>query len=240
MRRIAALLAAALAACERIDSQDIGTAGIYADLTADGYGGGVTLVSAELWAGGELSNVSVDLGPCDRLVATLDGVERQMSQRDDVFGRVWYEASFSGEPEGALLRIAFLRSDAGGCSAPGPSAPDSEVTLPAPFSVTAPAPGAALRRSASFTVSWTPARPDPMQLWVSGPCVKPALFAASSDAPGLVVPAGSIQPLSDPFASCSLELELVRSRDGVVDAAFGEGGRFVARQTRKVSAQSIP
>jgi len=240
MRLAMVLMAAALAACEQIASGDIGTHGIYADLEADGFGGGVTFASAELRAGGELSNVTVDLDPCDRLTATLSGVERTMSKRDDVLGRVWYETSFASEPEGAELRIAFIRSDSGGCSAPGPSAPDSTVTLPAPFSVTAPAPGATLRRSAPFTVSWTPARPDPMRLWVTGPCVHPAAFGASPGAASLVVPAGSIQPLSDPLASCSLELELVRSRAGVVDPAYGEGGRFVARQTRRVTAQSMP
>lgn len=240
MRRAAVLLAAALAGCEQIQSQDIATHGIYADLSADGQGTGVTWVSAELRAGGDLSNVSVDLGPCDRLTATLAAVERTMARRDDVLGRVWYEATFSGEPEGALLRIAFLRSDTGGCNAPGPSAPDSAVTLPAAFAVTAPAAGSALRRSASFAVTWTPARLDPMWLTVSGPCVWPASFAASPGASGLVVPAGSIQPIADPFAICGLELTLVRGRDGTVDPAFGEGGRFVARQTRRVTAQSVP
>lgn len=240
MRLATVLAAAALAGCEQIDSQDIATRGIYADLEVDGFGGGATFVSAELRAGGELSNVTVDLGPCDRLTATLAGVEQPMAERDDVLGRVWYETSFLGEPEGVQLRIAFLRSDTGGCSAPGPSAPDSAVTLPAPFSMTAPAAGAALRRSASFSVGWTPARPDPMRLWVTGPCVRPVLFTAPPGAASLVVPAGSIQPFSDPLATCGMELELVRSRAGVVDPAFGEGGAFVARQTRRVTVQSVP
>ncbi len=240
MRRTAWLLAAALAACEQIQSQDIATGGIYADLSADGYGSGVTWASAELRAGGDLSNVSVDLGPCDRLTATLAGVERVMSRRDDVLGRVWYQASFPGEPAGAELRIAFLRSDGGGCSAPGPSAPDSAVVLPAPFAVTAPTAGASLRRSASFAVSWTPPSPDPLWLTVSGPCLWLASFAASPGATGLVVPAGAIQPLADPLASCTAQVELVRARDGTVDPAFGEGGRFLARQTRRVTVQSVP
>ena len=240
MRPTAALLAAALAGCETIESQDIATHGMYADLASDGFGGGVTYVSAELRAGGDLSNVSVDLGPCDRLTATLGSVEHSMGRRDDILGRVWYQATFTGEPAGAELRVAFLRSDTGSCSAPGPSAPDSAVTLPAPFSVTAPGAGTPLRRGAPFTVSWTPASPDPMWLTVSGLCVRLATFAASPGASGLLVPAGAIQPVVDPLASCSLELELTRGRSGTVDPAFGEGGRFVARQTRRVTAQSVP
>ncbi|HEU4384066.1 MAG TPA: hypothetical protein VFR85_11280 [Anaeromyxobacteraceae bacterium] len=240
MRRATALFAAALAGCETIQSQDIATHGLYADLESDGYGTGVTHVSAELRAGGDLSNVSVDLGPCDQLSATLGGEGHVMARRDDILGRVWYEAIFGGEPAGAVLRIAFLRSDAGGCSAPGPNAPDSAVTLPAPFSVTAPAAGTPLRRSASFTVSWTPASQDPMALLVSGPCIRLASFAASPGASGLVVPTGAIQPVYDPLASCTMDLELTRVREGTVDPAFGEGGRFVARQTRRVTAQTVP
>lgn len=240
MRRIAALLAAALAGCESIQSEDIATHGIYADLESDGYGSGTTLVSAELRAGGELSNVTVDLGPCDRLAATLGGLERTMARRDDVLGRVWYETSFAGEPAGAPLRVAFLRTDGGGCTAPGPSAPDSTVTLPAPFSIAAPAAGASLSRSAPFAVSWTPATPDPMRLTIAGLCVRAASFAVAGGTSSMLVPAGALQPVSDPLASCAVELELTRFRTGTVDPAFGEGGRFVARQTRRVTAQSVP
>ena len=229
------LAAFALAACEQIDSADIATHGIYADLEVVASGNGTSVVRAELRAGGDLSNVSVEVVGGDRLVATQGAASRTMGRRDDVLGRIWYEASFATQAEDAPFGVAFLRE------APLESAPDSAVTLPAPFAILAPEAGATFSRSQGLLVRWSPSRYDPITIRLAGPCLAPQAFALGVDRGAASIPAEMLDPMPGAeLETCDVVVSVVRWREGVVDPAYGEGGRFVASQVRAVVATSAP
>ena len=234
---LALLACAALGGCLSVDSADVATRGLYADLAVEARGDGQSLVSAELRVGGDLSNVCVDLSAGDRLVASEGPVSWTMGRHQDLLGRIWYEAILPTDAEGTEVRVDFERPPDLGASAP-----DSAVTLPAGFAIGAPAPGTSHSRATALTVTWQPGRPDPMQLEVSGFCIAPALLAVPPWAVSVTIGASQLRPLdgTPPGDSCEVDLVLVRSRAGRVDPAYGKGGEFEARQIRGVTIVSTP
>jgi hypothetical protein len=227
---LAVVAAGALAACEQIDSSDVRTHGMYADLAVNADGSGTSVADAELRAGGDASNVSIDLTGGDRFVATLSAVRQTMGRRENGLGKIWYEAVFGTDAENEILRIDFQRGS-GGLDA----ALNSHVTLPAPFAITAPAPAATLSRADGLTVRWTPARTDPVHVTIAGGCTQPRSFAVGVDRGGLAISAAYLAPFSGhELDSCELDVHVTRSRAGVVAPAYGEGGWFMARQVRSV------
>jgi len=239
MRRpgLAILSCVALAGCLSVDSADIATHGLYADLEVEATGDGQSLVSAELRVGGELSNVCVDLGGGDRLMASEGAVSRTLGRRSDVLGRIWYESLLPTDAEGTEVRVALERPPELGVSAP-----DSAVTLPAGFAITSPGQGTSHSRAAALTVAWQPGRADPMRLEVSGFCIAPAFLAVPPWAVSFTIAGSQLRALdgTPPGDSCEVRVVLVRSRAGWVDPAYGEGGSFEARQVRGVTIVSTP
>ncbi len=231
------LACAALAGCLSVDSADVATHGLYADLSVQATGDGQSRVSAELRVGGDLSNVCVDLSGGDRLVASAGLVSRTMARHEDILGRIGYEAVLPTDAEGTEVRVAFERPPE-----LGEGAPDSVTTLPAGFAITAPAPGTSHSRASALTVAWQPARPDPMWLEVSGFCIAPALLEVPPGAASVTVAASRLRALDrpPPGDSCEVDLVLVRGREGYVDPAYGKGGSFQARQIRSVAIVSTP
>jgi hypothetical protein len=231
------LACAALAGCQSVDSADIATRGLYADLAVEATGDGQSGVSAELRVGGDLSNVCVDLSGGDRLVASAGTASRTMTRHQDLLGRIGYEAILPTDAEGTEVRVAFQRPPD-----LGESAPDSAATLPAGFAITAPAPGTSHSRGAALTVAWQPARPDRMWLEVSGFCIAPELLEVPPGATSVTVGASQLRAFDrpPPGDSCDVELVLVRAREGYVDPAYGKGGSFQARQVRSLSIVSTP
>ncbi len=224
-----------LAGCSQVDSDAIRTSGMYADLKIEADGSGGSVASASLTVGGASSVTFINLSGGDSLV-TLVGGNRYAMVRHEVLGVISYRAFPPVNAANAAFRISLLRDgDA--------DAPNSEVTLPAPFAITAPLSGSAFSRATqALTVTWSGSgATDPLTWQISGDCIVGQSGNQASDVGTLLIPAGAIQPRTGQGAnSCTAEIRFFRTRSGTVDPAYGEGGELHARQTRAVSILSTP
>jgi hypothetical protein len=231
------------AGCQSIASNDVKTAGIYADLSAASDGMSTT-VEARLKTGGSLSNTYLDLQSGDSLTA-YDGNDTAPMSRNSVLGEVWYSATFAAGMSGDMIRVDFERAkDMMTQQCLGSGAPNSVATLPEPFTMTGPTSSVAFSRAkSSITVTWTNSgQPDPMNWSVGGTCIAP-LGGTTADTGSLTIAAGQIHGLNDMntnISNCAITIGLSRSRAGRVDAAYGEGGSFGATQGRQITVQSAP
>ncbi|HEY3356780.1 MAG TPA: hypothetical protein VGQ83_26250 [Polyangia bacterium] len=220
-----------LAACEKVHSSAIRTAGMYADLSVTAHGDGHADVGATLRVGGALSNTYVELTSGDELAAVSGGERHVLGKRADIFNIVVYGATFAGDDEDQAFTLAFDRAD-------DTSAPSSTATLPAPFTITAPAAGATFTPASPIQVTWSPAGKDDELSLAADACS--THFAESvADTGTYTIPAGALTPAGAP-QSCAVTITLHRRRAGHVDPAFGEGGSFVATQEREVQVQVAP
>jgi hypothetical protein len=243
MRRIQPVLTLLLplaAACQSIASTDVKTAGIYAALKATADGSPGTTIEARLKTGGSLSNTYLDLQGTDKLTAFF-GSDSQPMARNSLLGEVWYTAQFNQVAENTLVRIDFERGhDPQTMACLGAGAPNSMVTLPAPFSITAPMGGASVSRKSGLTITWSPSGGmDPMSYTVTGDCVTPLTDQIAGDTGTVTI--SKITPLpSQETQSCVVNINIQRARNGTVDSAYGEGGAFGATQVRQISFNSTP
>src|SRR5262245_21418092 len=112
----------ALACTESVESTDIRTSGIYPEIEVVSTNGTSSKVTVWLKVGGDDSNTYLELEGDDTLEATVDGETKTLDGSGDS-----YSATFNTAEEGAEFTIAFLRGDE------DDSAPESVVTMPAPF-----------------------------------------------------------------------------------------------------------
>lgn len=268
MRAIMALVGTTLAfsslACgEKVDSTDVRTHGVYAAMRASAEGNGQTTVTADLRVGGSGSNTHLDLKGSDELVAwAATGQSQKMSKvKPDVLAEYYiYKASLA--VEAGDIVVAFNR---------GPedtSAPNSHVTLPAPFTIAGLAPGQEVSRAVGVTLTWVPSPTGGNMRWersgcLSGAATIPDAGSLTLDPASLVLPivdagapsktpldaspldsaaldAGAGNSLDAGPTSCAAQVCLERSGSGMVDPAFGEGGSFSATQRRCVAFNLVP
>lgn len=235
----------ASAACERVESSDVRTSGIYADMTVTARGDGESQVSAALRVGGSLSNTYLELVDGDELMAIQGEDEVRMSKRSIPLGPVSYVASFPVDAENTPFRVSFSREphDEAEKACRGGSAPSSFATLPAPFTIDGPDAGRTFSRADDdIEVTWSPTGSRDRMSWrVSGSCVENDSGDIDSDSGRFVVRRGDLRPIENRERDdCSLTIEIVRQRAGQIDPAYGEGGRFVARQVRQIRVESVP
>lgn len=234
--------AAGLGGCAHTSSSDVATDALYADMAVSADGSGQTIATAALKVGGATSNDFLDLSNTDTLVATADSSNQQTMVREEALGAVWYQAIFAVDSAGTLFQIAFNRQP--NSNMPNPvSAPDSHVTLPAPFAITAPAQNAQYSRASDpVTVTWSGSgQTDPMSYVATGDCVEALSQTISSDSGTLTIPAGTIVPHSGQGAtSCTVTIKIYRSRAGTIDPAYGKGGKISGTQVRSIDILSKP
>ena len=226
----------ALAGCSNSQSTDIETHGIYADLRATADGTGSTVLMAALKVGTSTSNDFLEVVGDDSLVG-LHATASQPMAKQELLGAIWYTTTFAVDSSGAPFKISFNR---------GPShvsAPNSDATLPAPFSITAPAGGATFSRATDpIPLTWSASGgTDPMSYLISGDCIVAKSVTFPADNGTFTIPAGAIQPAANQTGtSCQIAIQLARDRAGVIDPAYGNGGAFTASQARKVTVLSAP
>jgi hypothetical protein len=233
----AALLAGAAVGCEDVDSDSVLTSGLYADMSVDATGDGTSDVTVYLRVGGALSNTFLNLVGDDRLRALADS-ENKMLTHLQLLNMHWYETSFDTDAEDTEFLVAFERTVDQG-------APNSVVTLPAPFEITEPVGGETFSRDVDdIVVGWAPAGSvDEMTLSITGSCIDSYYATIPSDTGTITIGAGEIEP-SDPDApipeSCAMSIAIERRREGDIDPHYGEGGFIDASQRRSVSVTSAP
>jgi len=221
------------AGCTTVESSDILTSGIHADLTASSAGEGSTAVSAVLYLGNPVNLNFVDLTGDDELVASNGGQSKVMSELI-VLNIVNHHATFQTDDEGQEFSIDFQRSVDNG-------APDSTVTLPAKFTLTGPT--AATSRAAAISLDWSPAgSPDDMAWQATGDCIELATGTISGDPGNVSLPANTLQKrmAMGTLDSCMVTISVRRSREGQLDPAYGKGGQFTGVQARTVTVMSNP
>lgn len=230
------------AACEQVDSVDVRTHGIYADLSVTDYGDDDVEVKASLRVGGSNSNTYLDLVAGDRLEARARGETKRMDRDSDLFGAIRYRARFERDDDDRTFNVAFLRGRS------DTSAPDSVAELPAPFTagITFERGGDTLsREDDDLYLRWTPASTGSIHIDLSGSCIH-SWDADVRDDGSLRIDAGELEHLDldpdddDVDTTCAVTVTLTRERQGEVDDAYGEGGRFSARQVRTVRFTSKP
>lgn len=240
---IAALGLVVTTACENVNSDDVDTEGVYADLYVTADGDGSSLVYAALKVGGANSNTFLDLTDGDTLIAYQD-TDSNVMIRHTLAGKVWYESSFPVDAEDTPFKVSFLRVHTGQGSEEcvGASAPDSDVTMAAPFNMTAPTAGTTFSRASDdVVVSWDNTGSDQMFWAMGGSCIEPRLEEITGDPGTFTILAAEFQPLQNQEAeTCDVTISIERRRAGTIDTAYGEGGHIYARQLRSVTISSAP
>lgn len=238
MRRIALwTVVLAAAGCQPVESTDIKTSGVYADIWVEADGSGETDVGTTLRVGGALSNTFLELQAGDELWATDGFASKQMSELF-LLGYVSYFASFAGDAEDTEYVVSFERAD-------DVSAPDSWVRLPGPFEIVAPASGTSFSRASdNVVITWEPSGTLDDMSWrvIGGSCADADNLPDIAGDPGVMtLEVGDVVALEGHESeSCSITVELTRSRPGTLDPAYGEGGTVYARQVRKIELLSAP
>lgn len=221
------------AGCQTVDSSDILTSGIHAELSVVASGDGTTDVQAVLYLGNPINLNFVDLTGDDELIAIHGSQEKQMSELI-VLNIVSHRASFPVDAEGELFEIDFRRTVDNG-------APSSTATLPAKFTLTGPT--AATSRTAAMPLSWTPASSgDPMSWQATGDCIDLATGTITGDTGSFSVPANTLQKrmAAGVADNCVVTISVRRSRVGDIDPAYGKGGYIAGAQVRTVTVMSTP
>lgn len=226
------LMASLGASCASIDSSDIKTSGIYADFEAKSNGEGTTLVSANLKVG-QNSNTYLDLVEGDTLQVSFQE-ETATMERKNLGSMIWYESRFPTDELDSSFTLNFQREN-------DDSAPDSNVSLPAPFEITVPSQGDSFSMSADkIDIAWNNSgSDDEMKIMISGDCFYGQNITIEND-PGVYIIDNAILEPIDETNNCSGKLTLMRKRFGSIDDNFGEGGEFTGLQVRHITINLTP
>lgn len=222
----------ALAACQKTDSSDILTSGVYADLAAIGDGTS-TDVSATLFLGEPIHLTYLDLNGDDRLIASHGSDDKDMIE-STVLNVVSHHAQFASSAEGDAFTIAFERTvDAG--------APSSVATLPSGFTL-AGVPGTQ-SRAAELTMSWLPGGTGDAMSWqATGDCIELEGSSITGDTGTATIAPNTLKKrMGTGIADqCTVTLTVTRSRPGELDAHYGKGGQISGQQRRSLTFTSTP
>lgn len=237
-----AALAVTAAGCMPIDSTNLETSGLYADFRA-GLGADGVAVSADLKTGPGITSTEVRLSPDDRFVAYAGGQSFPMVE--DTCDRCVpgvvppHVAVLPASAAGAQIRIALERDH-------GVSAPQSFIRLPATHEIVSPPAGmftaaspASRARLLPITVTWAPvASDDAVDVNVAGCDSNFAHHLAA----GSTQFSFDLRRLTPAVAAavCDVYFQVTLSRQGVVDPAYGKGGRFIAARERDAIVTTGP
>ncbi|MCO4745480.1 MAG: hypothetical protein KC912_11880 [Proteobacteria bacterium] len=220
------------AGCDEIMSTDLETADMSAEIAVFADGSGGSEAEVLLRSGSTASLTFVELTGADILTATL-GEDSVEMVGVDLAALHRYEASFDTSPPNETFTFALDREvDAG--------APSSTLELPEPFDLgTLPA---SISDSDSLEITWSPSgESDAMSIRIEGSCISTFREDISTDDGAWTLPAGSLEPIDgDNPQSCTLDVRLTRSRAGVLDAGFGQGGTIAGKQTRDADVAFSP
>ena len=229
-------LCTVLSACNTVNSKDLKTSGITADITIDGSSS-QTSVTAFLSTGSGLGADPVNLDPGDTL-STSDGTNSQVMVKASN-GK--YITSFPGNTSKPYTVSLTRNADV--------DAPNTAVTLPAPFTINSPTANQTFVSNAPIPLTWSPAAGSgTLKTNHSVDCTDNTGATLSSNSASYTISnTGNTSitlsmPTPSPgttLASCSAIITLKLSTNGTVDPAYGSGS-IVGRQTRSVSILVTP
>jgi hypothetical protein len=234
MKRLALLVL--ITACTKVDSEDILTHGMNAQIEARGDAFGNTTVTTTLYLGDPINLNFVELSSGDELIAT-NGANSKPMQESSILNITSYSAQFSTNVADEEFEVAFIRTVDNG-------APSSTVTIPDPFDIEPYT--NSVSRAADMTIAWSAPGSDKMEWSVSGSCIDAAGAALQADTGGALLQAGTIKkrmstgPNDVVPESCEATLQLTRSRDGDLDPGYGKGGSITGTQVRTTTFTTSP
>ncbi|MDP2269811.1 MAG: hypothetical protein Q8K32_03700 [Archangium sp.] len=218
----------ALASREALSSTSLKTSGLSAEIVVDLPAEGKLSARAILKTRSD-SLIPVELGPGDTLTATLGDTTREMMRQG---AATEYTAQFDNPGPGTPVQIAFSRNAEVG-------APASTVRLPRVIAFTTPASGTRVPRTAGLTVRWNPWADERQHLIARGDCIERVDAELDPLAESHLLAGFKSRPGHE-SETCAVLIEVYRSQKGLLDPAWGLGGRFEATTSRTVSIQSIP
>jgi hypothetical protein len=223
-----AVVLGAMACSEQVDSTDVRTSGIYADIEVLAPGSGKSDVEVDLRVGGASSNTHLEMKGADKLTATVGAVTKVLGKSGNV-----YVTTFDGDAAETQFIFAFTR---------GPddtSAPSSSVTLPEPFIISGIA--QTVSRQFGFTATWQAGtKGEPMGWVLRGDCLVTQVGSMADAGQTVISPSQLIPVVGQDQATCNASFCLERDRRGTLDPAFGEGGVISAGQSRCAAFLSAP
>ncbi|WP_112237372.1 hypothetical protein [Kribbella monticola] len=222
MRLLAVLLVTALVVtgCSTVDSADIRTSGMTADLLVELPESGQ---AAEVTASFRVGTLTyVELGSGEKVTVSAQGLTEEL-RRGKFAGATRYTGQLEATEPGTEFTLDLERDG------DNTSAPRSTVVLPESVHLVAPVAGARLSRRTAVQVRF--ASGPPQRLTWTGQCVQSgdleieAGRSAATIAAGLIraIPSTSASPRSGGSDSCQLTLTLTRRTTGKLDAAFKDG-----------------
>ncbi|WP_437314364.1 hypothetical protein [Sorangium sp. So ce385] len=220
-----------LAGCtETLDSKQIRTGGISATIEATAESASSTSVKATLKAGGDESNTYVILSAGDRISATADGEEVEMSSESSGV----YVAHFDIGEGGTEFTVRLDRED-------DDDAPNNAGTLPDPFDLEA-LPKDPVPRGEDLTVTWAPSGSgDDMVIRVDGRCIFAKTFDVGGDPGTYTIEADELEATSSQEPeSCDVDLVISRTRGGTTDKTLDPESSFELSQVRQGRFTSAP
>jgi hypothetical protein len=213
-----------LPACESIESADLDTSGIWADIDVTHNGNGALEVQAELKTG-RRSNTWLQLTDGDQLHAQLGDDTPQRMRGEELLSRFWYAVTFNDVPEDALVTVAFTREEK-------TDAPLSQVRMPLNFELTSPATNDRYVPGDVIAITWSNTSSDRFKLKAEGDCVE-TFEQTVSDNGRFEVPAADFTRRGE-APGCRIKLQASRIRGGQIDSAF-DGGEMRGWQVRTVN-----
>ncbi len=222
----------ASASCTKHDSDNILTSGIYASIAASANGGGQTQVTATLFLGNPINLDFIELQGDDQLIAESGGVVKVMTETE-ILNIVTYGAVFDFDDEGTEFTVQFLRTVDDG-------APLSIATLPGPFNITTTPPAGA-SRGADLVIDWSPSGTGDRMSWqAQGDCINSVNGTITDDPGSMTIPANTLVKRQGDMIpdDCQVTVELRRSRSGILDQGYGEGGVVTGEQVRSLAFTS--
>jgi hypothetical protein len=237
-----ALTVLVVAGCTPVNSSRLETSSLYAEfragLGADGVG-----ITAELQTGSGVSDADVRLSASDRFVAYVG--EQSFPMKEDTCDRCVpgqvppHVALLPASAATAQIRIALERGD-------GVSAPQSFVRLPASHDIVSPPAGmfsaaspASRARTRNITVTWAPtAADDTVDVNVAG-CESNFANHLAAGSTQFSFDLGRLTP-AVATEMCDVYFQVTLSREGIVDPAYGKGGRFIAARERDAVVTTGP
>lgn len=224
-----------LVACESVESTDVLTSGVYADISATDLGEGAVRTDAVLRVGGGNSNTFLNLVEDDNLTSA-HGEDTQSMIEQNLGDYYSYSAQHTDPDLAAEFVVSFERTlDEG--------APATTLTVPDPFDLTGPEADVTFTASQEdIEVTWDGSgSDDDMILLVSGDCFFNQELALDGDTGAAVIEAGTLEWADETEPeTCTALITLRRSRAGELDPGYGEGGIAVGRQDRSVSVLVAP
>lgn len=232
------MLALSFAGCSQTSSENVTTQGIYADIRVIAEGNGATVVKARLEVGnGGPVRTLLNLAPGDSLTVVANGIQKTMVKDTSIIGDIEYYASYPFDDADTLFVVSFNRNN-------GTSAPNSNVTLPDGFIITAPTSADILATSQNVDIAWTPMGTSIVPaVMVTVDCVLATgirttgseSIPLSVDGGVASIPVSAAMPIG-PFDAnqlCEGTVYLSRGRYGTLDPNYGEGGTINAQQHKQ-------